>query len=125
MQEENSKLKEQLKQSNQILEVKDKHIEENSVRVDENRRMLYIVEIDEDTCKLVADSHKRPHNIIREFVFPASMNIKKALSKKLGIKYPYYFSRESYDNVINEIKNLKPKNKIIVDNSITNFYDDI
>ena len=55
LQEENSKLKEQLKQSNETIIEKNVHIEEHSVRVDENRRMLYVVEIDEDTCKLVAD----------------------------------------------------------------------
>ena len=51
-------------------EVEKKNIDlfESSVRVDENIRDLYIIEV-EDQYKLCADSSNRPPNVIKHFIF--------------------------------------------------------
>ena len=92
----------------QQVEKKNIDLFESSVRVDENIRDLYIIEV-EDQYKLCADSSNRPPNVIKHFIFPASMNIKKAIAKKFNIKYPYNFDKPRLNEIIKEIENLIPK----------------
>ena len=83
------------------IHAKDEQLHSKSVRASKDvARDLYISVVDKTKLQLCANSHDRPRNILNHLEFPSSMHIKKEVSNKLDIKYPYEFPSSMYHTVV-------------------------
>ena len=81
---------------------------DKSVRVNINNRKLTIHQED-GLIKISANNSKKFKDIITQYNFPASMNVKMSIKKEFKIKNLSDVPEEKLNDIINYLKGLQPK----------------
>ena len=113
--EENKELRDKIiEQEETIIEQEETITEQanklfkESVRVDINTRKLTIHKED-NLIKISANNSKKFKDIIAQYNFPASMNVKMSIKKEFKIKNLSDVPEEKLNDIINYLKGLQPK----------------
>jgi hypothetical protein len=86
-------------------------ITQTSTRTPDNSRKLFTIFVHLTGFKVSADSSHPRTSYLKQFVFPATMNIKQELKKAIGL---YTFTDfEQYNNILTIIRGFAPKEEII------------
>ena len=113
--EENKELRDKITEQEETIIEQEETIEEQdiklfneSVRVNINNRKLTIYQED-GLIKISADNSKKFKDIIAQYNFPASMNVKMSIKKEFNIKNLSNIPEEKLNDIINYLKGLHPK----------------
>ena len=113
--EENKELRDKITEQEETITEQEETIEEQdiklfneSVRVNINNRKLTIHQED-GLIKISADNSKKFKDIITQYNFPASMNVKMSIKKEFNIKNLSNIPEEKLNDIINYLKGLHPK----------------
>ena len=92
----------------ETIEEQDIKIFNESVRVNINNRKLTIHQED-GLIKISANNSRKFKDIIAQYNFPASMNVKMSIKKEFNIKNLNNVPEEKLNDIINYLKGLQPK----------------
>ena len=113
--EENKELRDKITEQKETIIEQEETIEEQdikifneSVRVNINNRKLTIYKED-GLIKISADNSKKIKDIIAQYNFPASMNVKMSIKKEFNIKNLSNIPEEKLNDIINYLNGLHPK----------------
>lgn len=113
--EENKELRDKITEQEETIIEQEETIEEQantlfdkSVRVNINNRKLTIHQED-GLIKISANNSRKFKDIIAQYNFPASMNVKMSIKKEFKIKNLNNVPEEKLNDIINYLKGLQPK----------------
>ena len=106
--EEIKELRETITEQEETITEQANKIFNESVRVNINNRKLTIHQED-GLIKISANNTRKFKDIILEYYFPASMNVKMSIKKEFNIKNLNNVPEEKLNDIINYLKGLQPK----------------